>query len=101
MARADWRSASAYEDLRPLDAPGFAFEFLRRNPDFLKDHARLARKNSERQLDSPEAEAFAQRWGVHFRTRITYASTRSRAMDTQDAPERRHPDNDDGRAGRS
>ena len=28
MARADWRSASAYEDLRPLDAPAFAYEFL-------------------------------------------------------------------------
>ena len=41
MARADWRSAGAYEDLRPLDAPAFACEYLRRNPDFLADHARL------------------------------------------------------------
>ena len=37
-------SASAYEELRPLDAPAFAYEFLCRNPEFLADHARLARK---------------------------------------------------------
>ena len=30
--------AVAYEDKRKLDAPGFAFEFLSRNPEFLKDH---------------------------------------------------------------
>ena len=66
MARADWRSASAYEDLRPLDAPAFAYEFLRRNPDFLSDHARLARNSRNRTLDPAEAEAFAQRWGVRF-----------------------------------
>ena len=28
MARADWRSPGAYEDLRSLDAPGFAWEYL-------------------------------------------------------------------------
>ena len=59
MARADWRSASAYEDLRPLDAPAFAYEFLLRNPDFLSDHARLARSSRSRPLDAAEAEAFA------------------------------------------
>ncbi len=70
MARADWRSASAYEDLRPLDAPAFAYEFLLRNPDFLNDHARLARSSRNRTLDPVEAEAFARRWGVRFQARL-------------------------------
>ena len=48
MARPDWRSASAYEELRPLDAPAFAYEFLCRNPEFLADHARLTRKGRAR-----------------------------------------------------
>lgn len=101
MARADWRSASAYEDLRPLDAPAFAFEFLRRNPDFLREHARLARKDRGRRLDPAEAEAFAQRWGLHFRVRTADASSPRRTMDTQSAPKCRHPDEDDGRTDRS
>jgi hypothetical protein len=66
MARADWRSASAYEDLRPLDAPAFAYEFLLRNPDFLSDHARLARSSRKRTLDAVEAvRGFGQ--GHHAR----------------------------------
>ena len=41
MPRAEWRSPSAYEDLRSLDAPGFAWEFLTRNPAFEGDRRRL------------------------------------------------------------
>ena len=66
MARPDWRSASAYEELRPLDAPAFAYEFLCRNPEFLADHARLARKGRARALDTDEKEEFSKRWGVRF-----------------------------------
>jgi len=66
MARADWRSAGAYEDLRPLDAPAYAYEFLRRNADFLADHARLTRKAQTQTLDDAEAEEFARRWGLRF-----------------------------------
>ena len=75
MARADWRSASAYEELRPLDAPAFAYEFLCRNPDFLSDHARLARSSRNRTLDAAEAEAFAQRWGVRFQAQLRFRTT--------------------------
>ena len=32
MPRAEWRSPAAYEDLRSLDAPGFAWEFLQPQP---------------------------------------------------------------------
>ena len=41
MPRAEWRSPAAYEDLRSLDAPGFAWEFLSRNPAFESDRRRL------------------------------------------------------------
>ena len=92
MARTDWRSASAYEDLRPLDAPAFAYEFLRRNPEYLSDHARLGRKSRNRTLDPAEAEAFAQRWGVRFRAQNRSRATRRRRVDAPGAPERGDPD---------
>ena len=41
MSRANWRAPGAYEELRSLDAPGFAWEYLRRNPEFQRDRARL------------------------------------------------------------
>jgi hypothetical protein len=34
MSGADWRNPDAYEELRSLDAPGFAWEYLRRNSEF-------------------------------------------------------------------
>ena len=91
MARTDWRSASAYEDLRPLDAPAFAFEFLRRNPEFLDHHGRLMRKSRNRALEATDAEEFSQRWGVRFRPKLEFRPTRSRAVDTTSAPERGDP----------
>jgi hypothetical protein len=91
MARADWRATSAYEDLRPLDAPAFAYEFLLRNPDFLSDHARLARSSRNRTLDAVEAETFARRWGVRFRAKSKSRATR-RTLDGPDAPECGDPD---------
>ena len=101
MARADWRSASAYEDLRPLDAPALAYEFLLRNPDFVSDHARLARKSRNRTLDAAEAEAFARRWGVRFQTQIRFRARRRRSLDTPDTSERGDPDQSPRRPGRS
>jgi hypothetical protein len=92
MARADWRSASAYADLQPLDAPAFAYEFLRRNPEFLKDHARLARKRQNRTLDAAEAETFARRWGVRFRTQLRSRAARRSSLDSPDTSERGDPD---------
>ncbi|HEY1722913.1 MAG TPA: DUF6499 domain-containing protein [Magnetospirillaceae bacterium] len=100
MARADWRSASAYEDLRPLDAPAFAYEFLLRNPDFLSDHARLARNSRKRTLEAVEAEAFARRWGVRFQAKFKSRATR-RALDGPDPPECGDSDHRRGRPRRS
>lgn len=101
MARADWRSASAYEDLRPLDAPAFAYEFLLRNPDFLSDHTRLAQSSRKRTLDAADAEAFARRWGVRFQARFRSRATRRRSLDSPDAPERGDPNQSPGRPRRS
>lgn len=67
MNRTDWRSAGAYEDLRSLDAPAFAWEYLRRNADFLRDRRKLERAARRGALDSTEADAFARRWGLQFR----------------------------------
>ena len=66
MSRADWRAPGAYEELRSLDAPGFAWEYLRRNPDFGRDRARLEMAAHRDALTEADAETFAQRWGVRF-----------------------------------
>lgn len=101
MARADWRSPSAYEELRPLDAPAFAYEFLRRNPDFLSDHARLARKSRSRTLDAAEATAFARRWGVRFQAQLGSRTKRRRSVGIRDTSERGDPDKPPRRPRRS
>ena len=85
MARSDWRSASAYEDLRPLDAPAFAYEFLRRNADFLADHTRLTRKARRHTLDNAETEEFARRWGVRFQGRSPPAAVQDGTVDAPGA----------------
>jgi hypothetical protein len=67
MSRADWRTPGAYEELRSLDAPGFAWEYLRRNSDFQQDRRKLERTARRGVLNQAEADAFARRWGVRFR----------------------------------
>jgi hypothetical protein len=67
MSRTDWRSPAAYEDLRSLDAPGFAWEFLSRNPAFERDRKRLELASEGGPLSADELNGFARRWGVRFR----------------------------------
>jgi hypothetical protein len=67
MPRAEWRSPAAYEDLRSLDAPGFAWEFLSRNPAFEHDRIRLEQASEDHPLSADELNGFARRWGVRFR----------------------------------
>ena len=52
MARGDWTSPAAYEELGSLDAPGFAWEYLDRNPDFTQDRRRLERADRRGVLES-------------------------------------------------
>jgi hypothetical protein len=63
MSPADWRSPAGYEELRSLDAPGIAWEFLRRNPDFERERSSLERAARRGALNSADADAFARRWG--------------------------------------
>jgi Proteobacterial transcriptional regulator-like domain len=67
MPRAEWRSQAAYEGLRSLDAPGFAWQFLNRNLDFQRDWKRLERVSEQGPLAAAELDRFAHRWGVRFR----------------------------------
>jgi hypothetical protein len=69
MGRGDWKSAAAYEDLRSLDAPGFAWEYLDRNPDFTQERRKLERAARRDALNSAEVDAFTRRWGLRFRGR--------------------------------
>ena len=69
MPRAEWRSQAAYDDMRSLDAPGFAWEYLRRNSDFQQHRRKLERAARRGVLNQAEADAFARRWGVRFRKR--------------------------------
>ena len=40
MLDIDWRSPASYESVQDLDAVEFVWEFLRRNPDYQRDHDR-------------------------------------------------------------
>ena len=67
MPRADWRLPSAYQILASLDAPGFAWQFLSRNPEFHRACNQLARDAAEGRLSADDETAFAKRWGARFR----------------------------------
>jgi hypothetical protein len=64
MNRAYWRSPEAYKKLETFDAPGFAFQFLNRNPEFVKDRERLQQMDRRGALEPAEVKAFARRWGL-------------------------------------
>jgi hypothetical protein len=91
MARGDWTSPAAYEELGSLDAPGFAWEYLDRNPDFTQDRRRLERADQRGVLNQAEADAFARRWGLRFRVRHR-GRWRPRTLDTGRAAQRDHAD---------
>lgn len=67
MSRPDWGAPEAYEHARSLDAPGFAWEYLRRNPEFLQQRRKLEEAARRGALDPAEVDAFTRRWGVRFR----------------------------------
>lgn len=67
MSRAPWRSMEAYKKLQTLDGPGFAFQFLSRNPDFVRDRKRMQQRDRKGALEAAEVNAFARRWGLIFR----------------------------------
>lgn len=56
----DWRSAAAYADTVSLSVSGWAWEFLRRNPDYRAETRAAAPRSTAR-------AAVARRWGLSCR----------------------------------
>ncbi|MEW6628989.1 MAG: DUF6499 domain-containing protein [Pseudomonadota bacterium] len=56
-------------DRRLLDRPGFAQEFLRRNPRYRADHQKIMRAATGATHDQ---EVMAQRWGLSFPVRARH-----------------------------
>ncbi|TNC96127.1 MAG: hypothetical protein FD119_1964 [Stygiobacter sp.] len=62
-----WRSESVQDRLNRLDRPGFAFEFLRRNPNYRSDWSQTRHRVAQGTLDAHDAQAeLARRWGLCF-----------------------------------
>jgi len=63
-----WRSETAQDQLNRLDRPGFAVEFLRRNPDYRNDCLQTRQQIAQGDLEAQAAQAgLAGRWGLRFR----------------------------------
>jgi hypothetical protein len=63
-----WRSETAQDQLNRLDRPGFAVEFLRRNPDYRNDCLQTRQRITQGDLEAQTAQAaLARRWGLRFR----------------------------------
>ena len=91
MSQIDWRSSRAYEDIQSLDAPGLAWEFLRRNSIFMHDRRALERAMRQRILTHAEKDAFALKWGLRFRPSERTGKYPNRAMDGTSIAERHCP----------
>lgn len=59
----DWRSSATYEYLNELDPAEFAWEYLRRNPEYQRDFRTIRREPGPHD----DAEASARLWGLRFR----------------------------------
>ena len=74
MPEFDWRSPETYRPIQDVNAAGFAWEFLRRNPDYRRD----VRKRSDKlPATSTRADAQARHWGLPFRDGSTSISRRN------------------------
>jgi hypothetical protein len=63
MPYSDWRSPAAYDHATALETTGFAWECLRRNPDYHRDRNALAYTTP----DPIMITTFRRRWGLCFR----------------------------------
>ena len=63
----DWRSSTGHGYLKRLDRPGFAWEFLRRNPAYQEDYETMVRgAASDAGSGGMTRDALAWRWGLSF-----------------------------------
>src|SRR5262252_3842443 len=66
-AASDWRSLIGHDYLKDLDRPGFAWEFLRRNPAYQEDYNTIAREAASDAADEgTRREPLVWRWGLTF-----------------------------------
>ena len=71
--RPDWRDAESYRHLLDLDRAGWAWDWLRRNPDYVRERQNhgASVRDLKSGLDvirlSPGPSDDAQRWGLCFR----------------------------------
>lgn len=61
----DWRSGAAYDALDEVSLKGLAWEYLRRNPDYVTDYERLAAAARKRETSVEVLKP----WGLRFRCR--------------------------------
>jgi hypothetical protein len=61
MSGFDWRSANGYDRTQDAEITGFAWECLRRNPDYQRDRRGIS-------PTSTVSDEFRQRWGLCFRS---------------------------------
>lgn len=84
-----WRISTAYDYVNELDAPDLAWEFLRRNPEYQKDYARLTAADTDDQVVRSE---IADHWGLSFRHRSRPAGTCGKcALDADGGPRDARP----------
>lgn len=57
----DWESPEIYERTQDAEITGFAWECLRRNPDYQRDHREIVAR------DLHVTAEFRRRWGLCFR----------------------------------
>ncbi len=81
MSRENWRDPGTYEWMQSLDAYGFAWEFLRRNPEFVAELRFLKRIARRRSLTQAELELFALHWGVRFHWALRNGMCRGGCLD--------------------
>lgn len=62
-----WKSRETLDRLNRLDRPGFAAEFLRRNPAYQNDYRQTQHQLAQGSLDPQAASTkLARRWGLRF-----------------------------------
>ncbi|MCP1835435.1 hypothetical protein J2R76_003772 [Bradyrhizobium sp. USDA 4532] len=61
MPGADWRSESAYREVKKAETVDLAWEWLRRDCEYQKDYRALVSSKQSRATD-----AFRRKWGLTF-----------------------------------
>ncbi|WP_291298486.1 transcriptional regulator domain-containing protein [Elioraea sp.] len=62
----DWRSQTTERALNRLERQGFAWEFLRRNPDYRSDYDRMRGTPASPPSVSLPQRSVAHQWGLRF-----------------------------------